>query len=205
MPIKDFLEIWASAFLGLFAVLNPLGNIGVFAETTAGLSARERFKVFNLTALAAFATLAVLTLTGKWIMASVFKISIQEFKIAGGVLLTAIAVQHILFNKKSVHERETESVYELAVVPLAVPLLVGPGAIATSLLIYDRDGPAVSIGTLLAVGAATWVILQTSPFLNKIMGKFGVMVVSRILYIFIAAIGVHFLLSGLSELFHLPA
>jgi small neutral amino acid transporter SnatA (MarC family) len=68
VPIKDFLEIWASAFLGLFAVLNPLGNIGVFAETTAGLSSRERFKVFNLTALAAFATLVVLTsrASGSW-------------------------------------------------------------------------------------------------------------------------------------------
>jgi multiple antibiotic resistance protein len=201
MGLKEFLSTWLNAFLGLFAILNPLGNIGLFVENTASLNRRERFRVFNLTSLAAFATLLLLTLFGKWIMVHVFGISIQEFKIAGGVLLTVIAVQRILFSKKAGRESEGGDVYEQAVVPMAVPLLVGPGAIATSLLIYDRDGPVVSIGSLVAVSLVTWGILQASHFLKRIMGKFGVMVVSRILFIFIAAIGVRFLLSGLSEYF----
>jgi multiple antibiotic resistance protein len=201
MSVKDFIEIWFNAFLGLFAILNPLGNLGLFVDNTKGLSARDRFKVFNLSVMVAFVTLLVLTFTGKWIMVNVFKISIEEFKIAGGVLLTVIGVERILKSKKSESHDTPENVYEMAVVPLAIPLLVGPGAIATSILIFDRDGAVVAAVSLLAVFAATWIILQASPWIDRLMGRFGTMVISRILFIFITAIGVHFLLSGLAAYF----
>lgn len=204
MSGNELLQIWLNAFLGLFAILNPVGNIGLYVEATKKLAPRERFRVFNLSALVAFITLLILTLTGKWIMVYVFGISIKEFKIAGGILLTVIGVQRIMFFGQQTDEVGAMNPYEMAVVPLAVPLLVGPGAIATSILIFDRHGPLVSMGSLVAVFAATWGILQASPLLDRLMGRFGSMVVSRILFIFITAIGVHFLLSGIADYFGLP-
>jgi len=204
MAFKDFLEIWINAFLGLFAILNPIGNLGVFVDTTKDLTERERIRVFNLSAFVGFITLLILAFTGKWIMVNVFRITMSEFKIAGGVLLTIIGVQRLVTLKKWQGDHDHENVYELAVVPLAVPLLVGPGSIATAILIYDKDGPLVAVVSLVAVFAVTWGILQASPFLAKLFGKFGMMVASRILFIFITAIGVHFLLSGLSEYFSIP-
>jgi small neutral amino acid transporter SnatA (MarC family) len=95
MGFRAFFEVWFNAFLGLFAILNPLGNLGLFIEATAALPRKDRFRVFNTSVLVAFVTLLVLTFTGKWIMVYVFKIGIDEFKIAAH-LLTVIGVERIL-------------------------------------------------------------------------------------------------------------
>ena len=84
---------------------------------------------------------------------------------------------------------------------MAVPLLVGPGAIVTSILVLDRDGWIIATLALLANLVIAWVVVRISPVLSRLMGRFGTLVIARILWIFIAAIGAHFLISGISEVF----
>ena len=129
-------ELWLNAVLALAAIINPIGNIPLFDELTEGTDSRTRFRVYNVAILTGFITLLVLTLSGRWIMSRVFQIDIDEFRIAGGILLTTLAVKYIVFPDKGSETREqaidTESIFRIAVVPMAVPLMVGPGSIVTA-------------------------------------------------------------------------
>lgn len=199
-------EVWINAFLALFAILNPIGNIPIYAEMTDNLDKKSRFAVFNVAVLTGFVTLAVFTFTGRWIMSAVFQIDIFEFRIAGGILLTVLAVKYIVFSEKHEHEggspaTGSQQAFEIGIVPMAVPLLVGPGSIVTGILLLDRDGMLVTVTVLLAVFAVCWIMFQLTPWISRIMGRIGRMVISRILWIFIGAIGVHFLISGIREAF----
>ncbi|MBN2511085.1 MAG: MarC family protein [Spirochaetales bacterium] len=200
------MEIWINAFLALFAILSPVGIIPIYADLTEDLDKKSRFAVFNTAVLTGFVTLVVFTFTGRWVMSRVFQIDILEFRIAGGILLTVLSVKHIvLSDKKEVRmpnkETARQQAMEIGVVPMAVPLLVGPGSIVTGILLLDRDGPAVTITVLVAVFLVCWIMFQLTPWISRIMGKIGRMVISRVLWIFLCAIGVHFLLSGIRETF----
>jgi len=201
------MTIWLNAFLALFAILNPIGTIPIFSEITEDLDKKSRFAVFNITVATAFGTLLVMTLIGQWIMNRVFQISILEFRIAGGILLTVISVKYIVFpdkkNPKKVEISSHQEAIELGIVPMAVPLLVGPGTIVTGILLLDRDGYLITVTAIVAVFIVSWVFIQLTPWISRLMGKIGRMVVSRILWIFMAALGVHFLLTGIQEMFGL--
>ncbi len=201
----DF-EVWMNAFLAFFAILNPVGNIPIFSEMTDGLNPGTRVKVFNVAILTGAATLMIMSLSGRWIMAAVFQIDILEFRIAGGILLLVIAIKYIVFPSKetvlesSPEEREAKAM-EMSVIPMAVPLMVGPGSIVTGIIILDRDGVLITVTSMIAVFLFSWVLFQQSHHISRLMGRIGRMVIGRILWIFIAAIGVHFLISGIREIF----
>lgn len=200
-------DSWIHAVLALFAIVNPAGNLPVFSEMTEDLDNKARQAVYRVAVLTGLVTLLSMTLTGRWIMSSVFQINILEFRIAGGLLLTVIAIKYIVFSaaKGSVHTAQSlQEIMNLGAVPMAVPLLVGPGSIVTGILILDRDGYFITISAILTVFLLTWGLLFISPWINRLLGKIGSIVVSRVLWIFLAAIGVHFLLTGIGEYFHLP-
>jgi len=131
----------------------------------------------------------------------VFQIHVAEFRIAGGILLTVLAVKQIAFYNPEEYQASPGKVMEMGIVPMAVPLLVGPGAIVTSILVLDRDGWLIASLALLVNLAVAWVVVRFSPVLSRLMGRFGTLVIARILWIFIAAIGAHFFLTGISEVF----
>jgi multiple antibiotic resistance protein len=201
------MTIWLNAFLALFAILNPIGTIPIFSEITEDLDKKGRFAVFNVAVATAFGTLLVVPLIGQWVMNRVFQISILEFRIAGGILLTVISVKYIVFpdkkNPKKIEISSHQEAIELGIVPMAVPLLVGPGTIVTGILLLDRDGYLITVTAIVAVFIVSWVLIQLTPWISRLMGKIGRMVVSRILWIFMAALGVHFLLTGIQEMFGL--
>ncbi|MBN1141767.1 MAG: MarC family protein [Deltaproteobacteria bacterium] len=202
MPIENYIH----AVLALFAIVNPVGNLPVFSEMTEDLDPPGRQSVYRVAVLTGLVTLLTMTLTGKWIMSSVFQINILEFRIAGGLLLTVIAIKYIVFAaaKGAVHSAQTvQEIMNLGAVPMAVPLLVGPGSIVTGILILDRDGYLITISAILTVFLVTWALLYLSPWINRMLGKIGSIVVSRVLWIFLAAIGVHFLLTGIAEYFQI--
>ncbi len=200
------MDSWITAFLALFAILNPLGLIPLFTEFTEGLGAKDRIKVYNITVLTGFSTMAVMTFLGEWLIKNLFQIDIVEFRIAGGILLTIIAVKYIVFpQKEEASETSAEEIrakaMESGIVPMGVPLLVGPGSIVTGILIMDKNGFVVTFTALISVFITCWGFFQLSPVISRLMGKVGRLVISRVLWIFIAATGVHLLLSGIREMF----
>ncbi|MCY3022145.1 MAG: MarC family protein [Planctomycetota bacterium] len=198
------MESWLNAFLALFAIVDPLGSLPLATSMTSHIDAPARRRVFNIATCTAFLTLVFLTLCGQWVMQKVFSIHFAEFMIAGGILLTVHAVRNIAMPESDAGHSKSTDVLELAIVPLAIPLLMGPGALVTAILILDRDGWVVALTCITAVFALTWLILRVSDFLNRVMGRLVTLALSRIMNVFIAAIGVHFLTSGIRELFLKP-
>jgi multiple antibiotic resistance protein len=201
------LDIWLNAFLALFAIINPIGNVAIFADFTENLDRRTRITLFNVVIGAGYGTLVVMSLAGSWIMTAVFQINIDEFRIAGGIILTVLSVRYIVFPppRPEIQADDSRSILQIGVVPMAVPLLVGPGSIVTGILILDRDGLVVTLGAITAVFAVAWVLFQLSPFINRFLGIAGRLILSRILWVFIGAIGVHFLTTGIRGVFLLGA
>lgn len=190
-----------NAILALMAILNPITVVPMYSELTKDLGKADRNKLFNIATAAGFFTLLILTFTGRWVMGFIFQIHVAEFRIAGGILLTVIAIKQIVFYDPEEYKGNPGKVMEMGVVPMAVPLLVGPGSIVTGILILDRDGWFIAILAILVNFLMAFAIIRSSPFLARVMGRFGTLVIARILWIFIAAIGAHFLISGISEVF----
>jgi len=186
-----------NATLAVLAIINPLGNLPIFVNMTSDLDQQTRNRLFNLATSTGYVTLMILTFTGKLIMEKIFHIQIGEFQIAGGILLIVVAVRNTLFPEQRSSGKKSDNVMEIGVVPIAVPLMVGPGAIATGILMLNSNNWLVVMVSITLAFMVTWVVLRCSGFLMKLIGNIGSLVMSRILQIFIAAIGVHFLLAGI--------
>ncbi len=194
-------EAFFNAFLALIAILNPITVVPMYAELTKDLDKASRNKLFNTAVLAGFFTLLVLMYTGQWVMQYVFQIHMAEFRIAGGILLLVLAIKQIVFYDPLEYQSTPAKAMEMGVVPMAVPLLVGPGSIVTAILILDRDGWFVAGLALVCTFLVCFVTIRASVWISRVLGRLGTLVVARILWIFIAAIGAHFLIAGISEVF----
>jgi len=194
-------KVLVNAILALLSILNPITVVPMYADLTKDLDRATRNRLFNIATLTGFATLAVLTFSGRWVMKAVFQIQVAEFRLAGGILLIVIAIQQIVFYRPHEYKGTPAKALEMGVVPMAVPLLVGPGSIVTGILILDRDGWLVALVALAVNLVIAFFIIRSSPVLARVMGPLGTLVVARVLWIFIAAIAVHFVISGISELF----
>jgi len=190
-----------NAILALLSILNPITVVPMYSELTRDLGKKDRNRLFDTAVVVGFATLFILMFTGRWVMEAVFQIHVAEFRIAGGILLIVIAVKQIAFYDPEEYHTSPGKVMEMGIVPMAVPLLVGPGAIVTSILVLDRDGWIIASLALLANLVIAWVVVRFSPVLSRLMGRYGTLVIARILWIFITAIGAHFLITGISEVF----
>jgi multiple antibiotic resistance protein len=190
-----------NAVLAMLSILNPITVVPMYSELTKDLDKESRTRLFNVATLAGFATLTILTFTGRLIMQYVFQINVAEFRIAGGILLMVIAINQIVFYSPGEYRGDPRKAMEMGVVPMAVPLLVGPGSIVTGILILDRDGWLVALIALVVNFIIAFVIIRSSVRLARVMGPLGTLVIARVLWIFIAAIAVRFVLSGISEVF----
>jgi multiple antibiotic resistance protein len=195
------LTLYLNAFLALFSILNPITVVPLYAELTKELDRAARNRLFNTAILVGFITLTVLTFTGTWVMRYLFQIHVAELRIAGGIILIVIAVYEIAFSRPNRYHTTPERAMEMGVVPMAVPLLVGPGSIVTGILILSRDGWLVALVALVLNFAVAFLIVRSSVTLARLVGPLGTLVVARVLWIFIAAIAVDFVLSGISQAF----
>ena len=194
----------------LFALLNPLGMLPVFIGYTADRSVGvQRW-------LALFVSLTVLGLMLLFLFAGTallnfFGITLDAFRIAGGILLLLIGIKTIardpadkakdLTVASEVGELiEAESVYRQIVVPFAIPLLVGPGVIA-NLILYAGEAKTAALhwglaGVAVGISLLTLVILLSARYLRKLLGDVGLSIATRILGLLVASIGIQFVIAG---------
>ncbi|MHA1607482.1 MAG: MarC family protein [Candidatus Freyarchaeota archaeon] len=188
----------AKAFVSLFVVVDPLGNIPIFLGLTESMSVEERHHTFHVALITGFILMIFFAAVGHYILL-LFGISIESFMIAGGILLLIISLQLLLAGWRKEESLPAESV---GVVPIACPLLVGPGAITTVIMYFQTSGILVSIIAVILVFALTWLILRFIDPVNRLLGKTGSLVVSRVMALFIAAIAIEFILTGVTRIFH---
>ena len=190
----DFISELVRATIALFIIVDPFGNIPIFVGLTENITDAQRKKTYNTAMLVAFVLLVVFAFTGQEIL-TIFGLSIYSFEVAGGILLLIIAVRILI---SGFHE-STESPESLGAVPIAMPLLVGPGAITTTIFNLQAYGTAISILAVIVVLTLTWVILRFIDGIYKVLGKTGSVVIARVMALLIAAIAIQYILTGVTH------
>ena len=191
----DFITDLTRAAIALFIIVDPFGNIPIFMGLTENIPDAQRRKVYNTATLVGFALLLIFAFAGQGIF-SLFGLSIYSFEVAGGILLLIIAIRILITG--SMHEN-VESPESLGAVPIAIPLLVGPGAITTTIFDLQAYGIVIAIIAVLIVLSLTWVILRYINNVYKFLGKTGSLVIARVMALLIAAIAVQYILTGVTH------
>jgi len=189
----------------LFAIVDAPGNLPIFVDLMEGMEPRLRRRVYDIATVAGFVIIVVFALAGRFVLKSVFQIEVAEFQVAGGLLLAAVGVHAMVASREpdAAEAQQRPRGLEIAAVPIACPLLVGPGAIVTTMLIVERHGELHAMLAGAVVFALTRLIFWLDAPLRRLLGSFGLLILSRIMRIFIIAIGVHFIIAGVKTIFHL--
>jgi multiple antibiotic resistance protein len=198
-----------SALLTLFVVVDPIGLAPTFLAVTDGLPRAARRSVAVRASFIAGAILIGAALIGNWLL-DTLAISLAAFRIAGGLLLFAIAAEMVLGVRmrregEAAEQAVEEHVRNIAAFPLAIPLLAGPGAITAAVLLAGRaDGNLALIAVLLAavmlVAAACLVTFFFAERISGLLGLTGNIVLSRLLGVLLAALAVQYVVDGIRSI-----
>ena len=204
----DYAE-YIKIFVGLLAIVNPFGAIPIFISITAGETSDQRRNTVNLVAFGVTVILLVALFLGEWLL-RFFGITIDSFRVGGGILilLMAIAMLHAKISPVRQTEEEADESIEkesVAIVPLAMPLLAGPGAISTIILAAHKSHSiahylVIALGiTLLSL--VVWGVLRLSPWITGRISATGINIFTRIMGLILAAIAIEFIANGIKGLF----
>jgi multiple antibiotic resistance protein len=195
---ENFMEITnlARAVVSLFIIVDPLGNLPILLSLTQNMTKDRRRKAFHTATLTGLILLLSFAIAGQQMLA-LFGVSLHNFMIAGGILLLIIAVR-ILIGGGWEEVITPESV---GAVPIAVPLLVGPGAITTTIINIQAYGLTVTIASVLITFAFVWLTFRFVDSIYTFLGRTGSLVIARVMALLIAAIAVRYVLEGLSHYF----
>ncbi|MEE8435774.1 MAG: MarC family protein [bacterium] len=201
-------ELIVTAFTTLLVVIDPVGVAPIFMGLTLRADARNRRLMALRGVLLAAAILVVFAFIGHRLL-TVLGVGLPAFRIAGGALLFLLAVDMLLARPSGLRsttgeeDEEARHVEDISVFPLAIPLLAGPGAMTSIVLLMGRTGEdpwrvAALLGVLAGVLALTLVALLFAGVLARVLGRTGANVISRVLGIVLAALAVQFMLDGLA-------
>ncbi|HEX4271453.1 MAG TPA: MarC family protein [Rhizomicrobium sp.] len=198
-------ELLISAFVTLLVVIDPIGMGPVFVGLTSGLEEQVRRKIALEASIIAFCVLAGSALVGDWLLARL-GISLAAFRIAGGLLLFAIAFE-MVFQRRT--ERKTDQTGHpgtaIAAFPLAIPLMAGPGAITAMVLLAGRMGhdPLALAALITIMGAmmlASYLVFRGAAWLERLLGTQGEAILGRLLGVLLAALAVQYVADGVRAL-----
>ncbi|WP_186644808.1 MarC family protein [Fluviispira vulneris] len=194
-----------STFVSVFVMVDPFAAIPVYLLLTERFTPADVKKTRRKSILVASAILLTFAITGMSVL-NFFGISISALRIAGGILLLKFALDHLKGDSekiKSDEENESLTKDDISIVPLAMPLLAGPGAISTIVTQATRGKSWLDFLLLLiAIILVMWVtaiFLKYSQYLYRLLGKTGLNLMGKIMGILIAAIAVEFIIIGVSE------
>lgn len=193
------------AFVTMFVVIDPIGLAPLFVALTQGMSASAKRKIAFRSCAIAIVLLVVFALLGEAVLEFI-GISMAAFRIAGGILLFITALD-MLFERRTKRREDTaddeDHSDDPSVFPLAIPLIAGPGAIASVILLTGQRPGAEGLAMVLSVTAAVVILVMVlflaSGLIEKALGKTGITVVTRLLGMLLAALSVQFVLDGLHD------
>ncbi len=194
------------AFTSLFTLINPLGTMPVFMAMTSELTVEERNRTARKASVVAFFTIIAFALTGQ-LLFNFFGISVNSFRVVGGVIFFIMGMDMLQARLSQVKIRDNEVksyVSDISITPLAIPMICGPGAI-TSVIVLMEDANTLLKKLVLFISVfliilLTWVILYSSSRLIKLLGQTGINVMMRIMGLIVMVIAVEFFFSGLKPI-----
>ncbi len=187
------------ATIALFIVVDPFGIVPIVLGLTKGMDPGDRKKTLNTALLTGFVLLVLFAIAGDQLLA-LFGITVYSFKIAGGILLLLLSMQILVRGQPMAGGLRAE---DIGVVPIAIPLLVGPGAITTTIVTLQTAGILSTLVSIAVVIFLTYLIFRYIDKINSLLGSRGSAVLSMLMAIFIAAIAIQFILTGIQ--FYYPS
>jgi len=185
-------ELFGS-IIALFVIVDPLGNVPIFLGLTQQTDSEGRKRIFKMALITALILLVVFAVSGKLIL-DALAININSFRIAGGLLLLILATKILIYGT---WEEKSISSESAGAVPIAFPLLAGPGAITNVIVVNESAGLLVVLVSIGAVIGITGLILAGIDRIHRLLGIVGSIVIARIMAVFIAAIAIQYIVEGL--------
>lgn len=189
-----------TAFVTLFVIIDPIGLAPLFVALTHGMDARTRRGIAIRACVIAALLLVLFAALGEAVLGFV-GISMPAFRIAGGILLFLTALDMLFERRSKRREDQADERPDPSVFPLAIPLIAGPGAIASVILLTGEMGGlhgfASTVVVMLAVLAIVFALFMVAGLLERALGRTGINVVTRLLGMLLAALAVQFVLDGL--------
>jgi len=199
------IDLAITAFVSLFVIIDPIGLTPLFVAVTQNNTKAERRAIAIRACLVGLAILAIFGIAGEAVL-SVIGIGMPAFRISGGVLLFLTAIE-MLFEKRGQrreHQADSGPAPDPSVFPLAMPLIAGPGAMTTMILLTgaqnDVAGQVMVFGVMVAVVLIVFSFFMLSGVLAKLLGQTGINLVSRLLGMFLAALSVQFVIDGIRDI-----
>ncbi len=199
------MEVFGLLLAALFSVLNPIGTVPIFVGLTQDYTKAERSRVSLLTGFNVFVILIISFFIGQYVL-QFFGITISALRIAGGIIIASsgFSLLNGKFNKnkgisKQVEE-DIQSRNDIALTPLAMPMLAGPGSISLLIAFYEEHKTTeeiiFSVLAILSVSILIFLILRSAHYLAKILGSSGIVAISRIIGFLTIAIGIQYIISS---------
>ncbi len=193
--MTDYLHDFVMTFVPLFIVIDAFGNLPFLLMAGEGLENRQKTKIVNYAILTATIVGLVFLFLGQFIL-NVLNIDVQEFAIAGGIVLLVLSIKYMMTGHMiSVVKEEL-----VAVVPIGTPLTVGPATIATLLLLAGQFPLYMVLVSFALNMVITWVIFFLSQKIARFLGHGGITAISRVFSLILAAIAVSMIIGGLRAL-----
>ena len=201
------LEFFILCFSSLFTLINPIGLVPIFISITQDYTKKERDIIALKAVIFSFFILVLFGAIGEFIF-SFYNITIHGFRIAGGILLLKISLDMIESKRSRTkttpkEEKEAEEKSEIAYTPLGIPLIAGPGSIASIMILSSESTNNNSIVSLIValvfVLLITFLIFKISKSLSKRFGKLGLRILQRIMGLILMVISIEFILKGIKD------
>jgi len=205
LDVQDYLKI----FIGIIAILNPLGALPMYLSLTADHSEQDKKQVAMTAAKAATVILLVTLFFGEFIL-SFFGISVNSFRVGGGILILLMAISMLNAQTSGAKSTEAERIEaaqksSIAVVPLAMPMLAGPGAISSIILYANRaegwQHYLIISAEIILVGILLAILMRLSGKIANRLGQTGMNIITRVMGLILAAISIEFICLGLKGIF----
>ncbi|MDI1254491.1 MAG: MarC family protein [Flavobacterium sp.] len=200
------MELFIYLFAALFSVLNPIGTVPIFVGLTIDDDKKERSRISLWTAIDVFLILIISYFIGQYVL-TFFGINIDSLRIAGGLIIVNSGFSLLSgkfskergINKKV--ETEVQNRNDIALTPLAIPMLAGPGSISLLIAFYQEHHATneiiVAVLAIMAVAFTIFLILKSAHYLAKILGGSGIVAISRIVGFIVIAIGIQYIVSSI--------
>lgn len=185
-------EIFLMSFIPLFVAINIVGVTPLFIGYIEGLDKQNIKKLVRDAIITAFIVAVVFLLTGKLVF-NFLGITINDFKIAGGVILLVLAITDIM----SAGERRRDPGKSIGIVPLGIPLIMGPAGLTTIIMLVDNFGYLATILSLILNFIIVWIILANANLFIKVIGEGGAKAFAKVASLFMAAIAVMMIRIGI--------
>ena len=200
------MDLFIYLFVALFSVLNPIGTVPIFVGLTQHDTKKERSRISLWTAINVFIILIVSFFIGEYVLLF-FGISIDALRIAGGIIIVSSGFSLLsgkLTKKRGINkkaETDAQKRNDIALTPLAIPMLAGPGSISLLIAFYQEHNTTIeiiiSVVAIIAISAIIFIVLRSAHYLAKILGASGIVAISRIVGFIVIAIGIQYIVCAI--------